>query len=95
MGTPESQVDTNTKLKRIAWLSSKDETRQFDSLIHHFNESSLEDCFHRQDGRKSVGADGITKVITQVNDVIVSLVREIRTLGSNEGDVRVTGIPTL
>ena len=33
--------------------------------------------------------------IAQVNGFIVSLVREIRTLGSNEGEDRVTGFSTL
>lgn len=33
--------------------------------------------------------------IDQVNGFIVSPVREIRTLGSNEGGVRVTGSSTL
>ena len=59
MGTTEPQTDTTTKLKRIAWLSSRDETRPFDGLMHHFNESSLEDGFHQQDGRKVVGTDGV------------------------------------
>lgn len=35
------------------------------------------------------------KVINQVNEIIVSPVREIRMLGSNEGEVRVTGLSTL
>lgn len=61
MRSTESQLTTATKLKRIAWLSSRDGHKQFDSLTHHFNEESLEECFHQLDGRKAVGIDGMTK----------------------------------
>lgn len=36
-----------------------------------------------------------SSIIDQVNGFIVSPVREIHTLGSNEGEVRVTGFSTL
>ena len=88
MGTSESQTETNTKLTRIAWLSSKDKTRQFDNLMHHFNEISLEDCWSRW-------YYNYFNAIILVKGFIVSLVREIRTLGSNEGEVRVIGFSTL
>ena len=60
MGTTDSYGITETKLKRIAWLSGRDEHKQFTSLMHHFNEASLKDCFHRLDGKKAVGTDGVT-----------------------------------
>ncbi len=34
---------------------------RFDSLMHLFNQESLAACFHALDGRKAVGADGVTK----------------------------------
>ena len=37
MRTSESQSTTETKLKRIAWLSSRDKDKQFDCLMHYFN----------------------------------------------------------
>jgi hypothetical protein len=54
-------VDTDTKLKRIAWLSAHDPKKKFDQLMHHFNEGSLSACFHELDGKKAVGIDGIEK----------------------------------
>jgi RNA-directed DNA polymerase len=61
MEPTEFSKQTETKLKRIAWLSGKDSNKVFDNLMHHFNEESLKDCFHSLDGRKAVGTDGITK----------------------------------
>lgn len=61
MGSPETDSMTDTKLKRIAWLSASDPEKRFDSLIHHFNEESLAACFDELDGKKAVGIDGVTK----------------------------------
>jgi group II intron reverse transcriptase/maturase len=61
MEAPELPVMTDTKLKRIAYLSSRDKDAEFDCLMHHFNQGSLFECFLRLDGKKAVGADGITK----------------------------------
>ena len=61
MGSPETCSMTETKLKRIAWLSASDPDKRFDSLMHHFNEESLAACFDELDGSKAVGIDGITK----------------------------------
>ena len=61
MSTTETRETTDTVLRRIAWLSSRDALKRFDSLMHLFNEQSLGACFHALDGRKAVGADGVTK----------------------------------
>lgn len=61
MGPSETCSITDTKLKKIAWLSARDPHKQFDCLMHHFNEESLAGCFHELDGRKAVGIDGIDK----------------------------------
>jgi RNA-directed DNA polymerase len=61
MGPPETYTMTDTKLKRIAWLSASDPRKRFDNLMHHFNVESLVACFHELDGTKAVGTDGITK----------------------------------
>ena len=77
MGSTESHGITETKLKRIAWLSGGDAHKQCNSLMHHFNEVSLIDCFHRLDGKKAVGTDGVTNfsnIYRQVNGFIMSLV---------------------
>lgn len=52
---------TTTKLERIAWLSARDRHKQFDNLMHLFTEETLAECYHSLDGRKAVGADGVTK----------------------------------
>jgi hypothetical protein len=62
VGTTETYTTTDTQLKRIAWLSARDPLKQFNCLMHHFNEESLAACFHALDGRKAVGMDGISKV---------------------------------
>ena len=61
MNTTEIQESTETKLRRIAWLSKRDKTKEFGSLMHHFNEKSLEECYHSLAGSKAVGADRVTK----------------------------------
>lgn len=62
MGSPpETSSTTATKLTRIAWLSSQDQHKQFDCLMHHFTVGALEECFHQLDGRKAVGVDGVSK----------------------------------
>jgi len=54
-------INTNTKLKRIAWLSAQEPEKVFDQLMHLVNEGSLAACFHELDGKKAVGIDGIDK----------------------------------
>ena len=60
VSTTETQETTNTVLRRIAWLSSRDASKRFDRLMHLFNQESLAGCFRALDGRKAVGADGAT-----------------------------------
>ena len=55
MITTDYQVTTKTKLKRIAWLSSKDKSKSFSNLMHLFNEDALESCYHELDERKRMG----------------------------------------
>jgi RNA-directed DNA polymerase len=61
VGTTESCFTTETKLERIAWLSSMDHEKVFQSLMHLYNRESLEACFRELDGRKAVGIDGVDK----------------------------------
>jgi hypothetical protein len=63
VGITKSQYTTATKLKRIAFLSERDPHKQFSSLVHHFNEESLKECFNMLDWKKAVGIDGINKEI--------------------------------
>ena len=61
MESIRDSINTNTKLKRIAWLSAREPEKVFDQLMHLVNEGSLAACFHELDGRKAVGIDGIDK----------------------------------
>lgn len=57
----EKLLDTATKLKRIAELSQRDYKLVFNNLMHLFNMESLRGCFCELDGKKALGADGVSK----------------------------------
>jgi RNA-directed DNA polymerase len=59
----EFRVPTETKLNRIAWLSSRDEDKVFENLMHLYNKESLRGCFSELDGKKAVGIDGVDKAM--------------------------------
>lgn len=61
VGTTESQYTTETKLERIAWLSSQNREKEYQALMHLYNLESLEACFRELDGRKAAGIDGVNK----------------------------------
>ena len=61
MGLSKTQVNTDTKLAEIAWLSAQNPTQEFTSLVHHINVGSLRRCFERLDGKKAIGTDKISK----------------------------------
>lgn len=90
MGTLEPQVTTATKLKRIAWLSSKDPLKKFTALMHYFNEESLEACFHELKGRKAVGADGIDKEMygARLAENLKELIERMKQMSYRPGPVR-------
>ena len=61
MSASDAQETTATRLKRISWLSAQDPGKKFSCVMHHFNLESLTECFHKLDGKKAVGTDGISK----------------------------------
>ena len=61
METTEFQNNTATELERIAWLSGQRPDMVFTSLMHHFNVNALWSCYNSLDGKKAVGADGVSK----------------------------------
>jgi len=61
MNPTEGKYDTNTKLKRIAWLSEQDSTKEFACLMHLYNDESLTSCYQELDGRKALGHDEVSK----------------------------------
>jgi len=55
-------MKTETKLKRIAWLSKRDpDKKKFHCLMHHVNLEYLEESFNQLDKKKAVGIDGVSK----------------------------------
>ena len=95
MRPAESQTTTATQLTRIAWLSTRDPQKTFGSLMHHFNETSLKACFHQLDGKKAVGADGVTKAAyaMHLDDNLTDLVARMKRMAYRPGPVRQVLIP--
>jgi RNA-directed DNA polymerase len=95
MGITESQSHTETKLKRITFLSERDLQKQFTSLMHHFNEESLKECFHMLDGMKAMGADGMSKDVyaEDLDNNIRNLVDKMKRMSYRPGPVRQVRIP--
>jgi RNA-directed DNA polymerase len=54
-------MDTETGLKRIAWLSGNDHRKRFECLMHHINYECLLGNYNQLDPKKAVGIDGISK----------------------------------
>jgi RNA-directed DNA polymerase len=84
-----------TQLTRIAWLSSCDPHKQFNCLMHYFNEESLKNCFHELDGSKAVGIDGITKskYTTNLEGNLISLVSRMKQMSYRPKAVKQVLIP--
>ena len=90
MRTSESQVNTDTALAEIAWLSSNNPQQVFHSLMHHFNMDSLRRCFEKLDGKKALGVDGISKTIygEQLTSNLEDLILRMKRMGYRPGPVR-------
>jgi len=95
MRTSETQEMTETKLRRIAWLSKRDKHKQFDCLIHHINELSLKECFYRLSGDRAVGVDGITKEDYAANlaENLKTLITRMKQMAYHPGIIRRVLIP--
>jgi RNA-directed DNA polymerase len=92
---PQSPVSTNTKLKRIAWLSKRDFKKEFECLMHLFNQESLTDCFNELGKNKAVGIDGVTKMAYGENlcGNIKTLITNMKKMAYRPGPVREVLIP--
>lgn len=88
-------MESMTKLERIAWLSRRDQQKQFNWLMHHYNEESLKDCFYELDGKKAMGADGVSKQEYEkdLEYNIKKLVERMRQMSYIPGPVREVKIP--
>ena len=95
MEATELSITTATKLKRIAWLSGRDANREFNCLIHHYNDESLKTCFNELDGKKAVGHDGINKAdyAKQLDENIADLLERMKRMAYKPGSTRQVLIP--
>lgn len=95
MRATESQSITKTKLERIALLSKQDPRRSFESLMHHFNEESLKECFNELDGKKALGVDGVDKESygKDLDQNISMLIAKMKAMAYRPGPVREVLIP--
>ena len=95
MITTEDQITTETKLQRITWLSSLDKDKQFNQLMHHFNEESLQNCFQELNRKKAIGIDGVDKESYGANlqENLKNLVSKLKTMSYRPGNIREVVIP--
>lgn len=91
----QSHSATTTKLNRITWLSKQDSRKEFECLMHLYNQESLIECFHELDKNKAVGVDGITKMAYGANlsSNIEMLVTQMKKMAYRPGPVREVFIP--
>lgn len=95
MGTTENLITTETKLKRIAWLSKRKPEKEYWCLMHHFNEGSLRNCFNELDGKKAAGIDGINKekYAQDLDSNLATLVTKMKAMAYRPQPVRQVYIP--
>lgn len=95
MITTEYQINTETKLKRIAWLSSQDKGKRFNNLMHLFNEEALTKCYQELDAKKAVGTDGMNKSNYSLNltENIGELVKKLKNMVYKPGNILEVKIP--
>lgn len=95
MITTDYQITTETKLKRIAWLSSLDKNKKFNNLMHLFNEETLKDCYHELDAKKAIGIDGVSKAkySLRLTENIQELVGKLKNMTYIPGDILEVKIP--
>ena len=95
MSPAETHYTADTKLQRIEWLSARDASKRFDNVMHLFSEESLAACFQALEGKKAVGADGVTKAEygAELECNLAGLVERMKRMGYRPGPVREVQIP--
>jgi retron-type reverse transcriptase len=63
--------------------------------MHHFNETSLKECFQQLDGTKALGADGVSKAAyaQHLEDNLTDLMARMKRMAYRPGPVRQVLIP--
>ncbi len=95
MITTDYQINTETKLRRIAWLSSLDKGKSFHNLMHLFNEESLTSCYHELGTNKASGVDGVNKdkYGLRLKENIQELVGKLKNMAYIPGNILEVVIP--
>ena len=91
----KSVESMETKLKKITALSVGDPKKEFNWLMPLFNRANLISCFRELDGKKAIGADGITKEEYGKNleGNIDNLIERMKKMSYRPGPVREVLIP--
>ncbi|MBF0362899.1 MAG: group II intron reverse transcriptase/maturase, partial [Oligoflexia bacterium] len=91
----QSTQNLETKLKKIKVNSEENPKAEFKWLIQHFNKENLTLCFQELDGKKALGADGISKdeYAIKLEENIESLVTRMKTGKYYPAPVREVMIP--
>jgi RNA-directed DNA polymerase len=91
----ETLTKTDTILKRIFWLSEQNRNKSFGSLMHLYNQESLEQCFHELDGNKALGLDKVSKSEygEKLHENIADLIGRMKRMAYRPGAVRQVLIP--
>src|SRR5262245_285739 len=55
------KIQKTTKLERIGKLAKEQKDVVFNNLGHVIDLDLLRECYHRLDGKKAIGIDGVTK----------------------------------
>ena len=86
---------TATKLQRITWLSSRDQSKCFNNLMHLFNGESLEDCYRELARNKAPGIDQVSKEEygKQLIANLDELVNKLKRMSYRPGHLREVKIP--
>jgi RNA-directed DNA polymerase len=95
MSATETQTWVDTKLQRVAWLSKQEPTKEFNCLMHYFNEKALSICFQLINGKKAVGLDGINKESygKNLDANLKQLVDRMKAMSYRPGNIRQVLIP--
>ena len=95
MEATEPQYSTATKLTRISELSRSNPNLKFECLMHHFNKECLMASFNMLDGKKAVGANGVSKEEygMKLEERLEDLLARMKRMAYRPGPVRQVLIP--
>jgi group II intron reverse transcriptase/maturase len=91
----QSQMPLETKLQRIEARSHADPKCTFKWLMPLFSAGNLMNCFHRLDGTKAIGTDGVTKAEygQDLENNLHALVTQMKRFGYRPQPMRLVEIP--